>query len=172
MSRPRLTIRAAVLALSLGLGAAVVAPGVASACSPSRMTVEERAAADRSLQEQLWSNADQVFTATVTRVEEEPSSRPVGPGGVPLPSLPGQARIQVELRPLLALKGDQSAVPATFEFKDIFVGCAPRGLARARVDEIFVVYAANAATNTAASAIPLADIKDPATLAAWEAAGR
>lgn len=172
MSRSKLSIRA--LTLTLGLGLALAAPGVASACLPPLpMTAEEQAASDRAMQERLWSNADQVFTATVTRVELEPGSQPRSPEGAPMPPPPaGQARIRVELRPLLALKGTQGALPPSFAFGDVFVGCAPRGLARARVDEVYVVYAANAATNTSAGAIPLAEIRDPVTLAAWEAAGR
>jgi hypothetical protein len=171
MPRSKLSIR--VLTLTLGVGLALAAPGVASACIPPLpMTAAEQTAADRAMQERLWANADQVFTATVTRVELEPGSRPMSPEGGPMPPPPGQARIRVELRPLLALKGAQGALPPSVAFGDVFVGCAPRGIARARVDEVYVVYAANAAMNTPVAAVPLAEIKDPVTLAAWEAAGR
>lgn len=159
----------AVCAAALGL--ALAAPGVAAACIPPLpMTVEQREASDRAIQETLWRGADQVFTARVVSVELEASSREFSPNGVQMPPRPGEEKIRVVLRPLLTIKGE-AATPDTFEFRNIFVGCAPQGLQRAHVGEVYVVYAANPATNTAATAVPFIEIRDPVTRAAWEAAG-
>lgn len=149
---------------------ASTASGAAAACVPPLpMTAEEREASDRSIQAGLWRNAEQVFTATVVSADPEPSSREAQAYGVP-PPRPGELSIRVVLRPLLTLKGD-AALPAVFEFRDVHVSCAPQGLQRASVGEVYVVYAANPVTNTAATAVPFAELRDPATRAAWEAAG-
>lgn len=172
MSRSKLSARA--MTLTFGLGLALAAPGVASAClTPLPMTAQERAARDRDLQERLWSGAEQVFTATVTDVRSENPPEAARPGEVPAPppSLDDR-RIRVTLRPLLALKGPQEALPSSFEFRDVYVSCTPRGLESARLDQVFVVYAANPARNTAASALPLADIREPVTRAALREANR
>lgn len=153
------------------LGLALITPGVAAACLPPLpMTADQREASDRAIQETLWRGADQVFTASVVSVELEASSREVGPNGVPMPPRPGEESIRVALRPLLTIKGE-AATPETFEFRNIHVGCAPQGLQRAHVGEVYVVYAANPATNTAATAVPFVEIRDPVTRAAWEAVG-
>lgn len=172
MSRSKLSIRA--MSLTLGLGLALAAPGVASAClTPLPVTARERAAMDQELQERLWSGAEQVFTATVTDVRSENPPEEARPGELPPPppSLDDR-RIRVTLRPLLALKGPQEALPPSFEFQDVYVSCTPGGLESARLDQVFVVYAANPARNTAAWALPLAEIREPATRAALQQANR
>lgn len=172
MPRSKLSIRATTL--TFGLGLALAAPGVASAClTPLPMTAQERAARDRESQARLWSGAEQVFTATVTSVRSDDPPEETRPGEIspPPPSVDDQ-RIRVTLRPLLVLKGPQEALPPSFEFRNLYVGCTPSGLESAELNEVFVVYAANPARNTAAWAVPLAEIREPATRAALRAARR
>jgi hypothetical protein len=170
MIRFKPSIRATTLATALGL--ALAAPDLASACiTPLPMTAAERAARDQAIQEQLWSEAEQVFTARVTHVEAEASSLERGPNGVPMPPSVGSQRIRVALTPMLALKGHE-APPPSFEFRDVYVSCTPGGLESARLDQMFVIYAANPARNTAATALPLAEIRDPVTRAALREANR
>ena len=165
MSRSRFSV------FVLAAGLALAAPGVASAClTPLPMTARERAERDQALQERLWSQAELVFTAAVTDVEAQPFL--TEPGGVPVPGSIDNEHIRVVLSPLQVLKGRQDALPPTLEFSDIYVSCTPYGLQSARVGDVFVVYAANPARNTAAGALPLEDIRHRATRAALRAARR
>ncbi len=125
-----------------GLTALVMAtlvPSAALACIPPRsLTAAEQEAQDLQVQTELWARHDMIFAATVTAVSDE--------GADALdPDEPPRVRIndtiRVRLEPTVMVKGD-GALPAPYEIRNIFVGCAPRGLARAQVGQRYLVYGA------------------------------
>lgn len=155
-----------------GLGALVVGaliPSAALACIPPRsLTAAEQEAQDLQVQAELWARHAMVFAATVTAVSDE------GVGALD-PDEPPRVRInetiRVRLEPTVMVKGD-GALPTSYEIRNIFVGCAPQGLARAQVGQRYLVYGAPSSEYGRAGGIVEIDrLRDAETiLAVYQAA--
>lgn len=127
-----------IIAVSLAAGIlSFCTPGMTSACIPPRsLTAAEQEAQDLQIQAELWARHDMVFAATVTAVSDE------GDGALDQdkpPRLRINETIRVRLEPIVIVKGD-APLPAAYEIRNIFVGCAPQGLARAQVGQRYLVY--------------------------------
>lgn len=147
------------IALGLGMGA----PGIAQACIPPLpMTSEEQQAYDLQSQADLWARNDLVFAAVVTAVEG--NHPPSDSRSEPRVSI--SERINVTLQPIVLVKGRQ-ALPASYEIRDIFVGCAPQGLQRAQVGQRYLIYGPPSSEYGRAGGIVEVDrLKDAETLLA------
>ena len=126
-------------AVVTAIALSVALPGLALACIPPLpMTAAEEEARDISVQADLWARNDMVFAVTVTAVTSEADASPISRGPPRIP-MPGQERIRVQLTPSVTVKGDQP-LPAPYEIRDIFVGCAPQGIQRAQVGQRYLIY--------------------------------
>ncbi len=129
-----------IIVVTLAAGAlSLCAPGMTSACIPPRaLTAAEQEAQDLQVQAELWARHDMIFAATVTAVSDEGADT-LDPDEAPRVRI--NDTIRVRLEPTVMVKGD-GALPAPYEIRNVFVGFAPRGLARAQVGQRYLVYGA------------------------------
>lgn len=158
-------------------------PGLALACTPSLLTPEQREEQAQAYQAGYWSGAGAVQVAVVTGVSRtwRPDGERLNPSRTGnTPPMPTEVMtIGLTLTPILTLKGEAGAEPITLSFNRQIVPMpicnAP--LWRTHEDEPdigsrYLVYSnfATAQVGGDVQTVLSVDLKDAATLAAWDAA--